>query len=95
MGPDEEVRKDSCAHATRCTISLKHLAGEEPGRSRSRSDFDHCLVQHAVKILDPVIADRNLRLDDIVDENRPGQSSFLQARQRPLRPFRIIGHEIE
>ena len=49
----------------------------------------------AFEILYAIVTDRGLGIDDIVDEDRAGQSSLFETRQRPFRPIRIVGHEIE
>ncbi|MFM2045244.1 MAG: hypothetical protein RLY86_3820 [Pseudomonadota bacterium] len=76
-------------------VALEHLAGQEQGGPGYLRHGDPGLLQHVVKILDPLEAHGQLGIDHTVYEQRPLDCRGVQLPDRPVRPDGIVGDNVE
>jgi hypothetical protein len=82
------VRHPTCGTARRPCRRGKRF----PRRPR---ELDRRVFKHRFQILDPIIADRQFRVDHVVNAQRSLERRFLQLCDRSLRPLRVVRYKIE
>lgn len=71
------------------------LPGEEASFKGNRLTFDRRFRQRRFQVLDTRISDRNLGIDDCVDDKAKAICGIFQRRGRPREPSRVLGHDVE
>src|SRR5205085_886492 len=90
MGADKKISEHAGAQAAGASILHECLAREKQSRARGRHDRNAGIYQRSLKILDTRVATRSLRIDHVVDQQRPFNGGFLQLHYRPTQPLGIV-----
>jgi hypothetical protein len=95
MGADEKIRERQGPRSAQTPIGQERLAGKEGGLIRNRLTIEHGSWQGFVEILDMTESNRNLGIDDRVDDKAVSIRCPLNGLSRPSGPMRILRHDVE
>ena len=95
VGADVEVRKGGTAPPAAPAVLEEHLAGQERRFPRQRVTTKVIGRDGIVEIFDAIEPNRDLGIDDGIDDERRGLGQFDQSARRPLEPRWILGQHVE
>ena len=95
MCTNEEARQDTGARAAGAAVLYKRPSGEKERSPRNRRKPDPGVGECRIEMFRGAIAYRHLRIDDVVDQQRPVEGRLFQSRKRPGPPLWISAENIE
>ena len=95
MGADEKIRKRRLLCSASPSIGQERLACEKGGFVRNRFTVKHGSWKRDVEFLDLRVSNRDLGINDGIDDKAIALGGTFDGSRRPGKPTRVFRHDVE